>query len=283
MPRSAIFLLLPLCLSLLSSCSTTPHRQTPVATNPAEFTGVVTGVAPLVVQPDLVRWHQLKPGMTEADVARLLGPPFRKNPRPEPSTRPGERRLYAWWYGEITFSSFTTRGSFDYTVVFHDGVVCEIHDPWNGHFSPDGKPTAPELIVPVSGQAFHHYPRFLDFRWQPSSGQYPIEYEVVVEILEVSQEESEHYEAYIRRSVERNRAEWTADGMTRKAMDELAIGLTRELRSTQGVQRTLRFLTHDLYLPLTWVGANTGRWRVRAVNERGTSEWTAWRYFSFSV
>ena len=29
-------------------------------------------------------------------------------------------------------------------------------------------------------------------------------------------------------------------------------------------------------------GSNKGRWRVRAINEKGTSEWSNYRYFTFT-
>ena len=72
--------------------------------------------------------------------------------------------MYRWYYGEISFKSFTTKGSYDYSVTFHEGRVHEVRDPWNGRFSPDGRPTVPELVLPEASQTLHHYPRFMDFR-----------------------------------------------------------------------------------------------------------------------
>lgn len=244
--------------------------------------GVVTDVLPLVVQPDHSRWRALKLGQTEGEVEALLGKPYRKGPRPRPSEDPNRINLYSWTYGEITFSSFTTKGSFDYSVTFHDGRVHEVRDPWNGKFSQDGRPTVPELLLPANGQAFAHYPRFLDFRWHPSSGVYPIEYEVSIQVLEIAREEAEHFEDYVRKSVERATQEWKAAGATQKTIGESAASYTRILREGQGGSTFFRFLTHDIYLPFSWVGANTGRWRVRATNSKGSSDWSAWRYFDFS-
>jgi hypothetical protein len=34
------------------------------------------------------------------------------------------------------------------------------------------------LIIPQQNSVFSHYPRLLDVRWQPCSGNYPMEYEV---------------------------------------------------------------------------------------------------------
>ena len=245
--------------------------------------GVVTGVQPLVAQPDLVKWRQLKVGMTEAAVTALLGQPYQKDPRPAPDTDPKMIHVYVWRYGEISFKSFTTQGSFEFVVKFHEGLVEEISDPWNGKFSTDGIPTVPELMLPKAGQTLDHYPRFMDFRWQPSSGVYPIEYEVLIQVMEVDQHDAEHFEDYIRETVDHNRADQKQAGKSQKEMDETAAWFARDLRQKQGVMETYSFRTHDIYLPYTWVGANTGRWRVRAVNEKGTSDWTAWRYFKFST
>ena len=275
-------LFVALLLFFCGCCSTAP-QVTPATRFNVQELGVVTDVQPLVVQPEQVKWRQLQAGMTEGEVIALLGYPYRKDARPPEDSKPNVIQLYSWYYGEISFQSFTTKGGYYYTVTFHEGRVKESSDPWNGKFSPDGQPTMPELVLPAAGQTLHHFPRFLDFRWHPSSGVYPIEYEVSVQVLDVSQDESEHYEDYIRKTVDSNRAQWQAEGMTPKAMADLAASFARELRERQGVQQTFQFRTHDIYLPFTWVGANTGRWRIRATNEKGASEWTAWRYFNFST
>ena len=245
--------------------------------------GVVTDVQPLVVQPNLAKWRELHVGMTEAAVTALLGKPYLKDPRPAPDTDPRVIHFYVWRYGEISFKSFTTQGSFEFVVKFHEGLVEEIRDPWNGNFSPDGIPTVPELVLPKAGQTLDHNPRFMDFRWQPASGVYPIEYEVAIQVMDVNQHDAEHYEDYIRETIDRNRADWKKAGESEKDLDKSATWFARELRKKQGVQETYSFRTHDIYLPYTWVGANTGRWRVRAVNDKGTGEWSDWRYFSFSI
>lgn len=56
----------------------------------------------------------------------------------------------------------------------------------------------------------------------------------------------------------------------------------QNMRQEQEVIESSLFRTHDICLPFTWGGANTGRWRVRATNEKGASEWPAWRHVSFS-
>ena len=279
---SPLALVMSLALFLCGGCATPSPVVPAVAYNMQEL-GVVRDVTPLVVQPDHGKWRQLHAGMTEGEVTALLGNPYRKDPRPAVDAEPGTILLYAWYYGEISFQSFNTKGAYYYTVTFHEGRVRGITDPWQGKFSPDGRPTVPELVLPAAGHTFHHFPRFLDFRWHPSSGVYPVEYEVSVQVLGVDQDESEHYEDYIRKTVDSNRAQWKEDGMTPKAMADMAASFARELREGQGVQQTFQFRTHDIYVPLSWVGANTGRWRVRATNEKGVSEWSAWRYFIFSI
>lgn len=270
-------------LLFLCGCGTTAPQMAPAAMSYVRELGVVTDVVPLVVQPDQPKWRQLRVGMTESEVTTLLGKPYHKDPRPAVDAEPGLRHMYSWEYGEITFKSFTTKATYQYAVVFHAGLVSEFSDPWRGKFSPDGRPTVPELVLPAAGATLHHYPRFLDFRWHPSSGVYPIEYEIAVEVLTIDQSEAEHFEDYIRKTVDANRPDWQTAGMSKKDMDEMALSFAQDLRRNQGVMEAFHFRTHDIYLPLTWVGANTGRWHIRATNEKGTSDWTEWRYFKFST
>lgn len=268
-------------LFLGGGCSTAHKEASTTAFNVQEL-GVVRDVLPLAVQPDPAKWRRLQVGMTEGQVVALLGYPYRKDARPAPTTDPNLLRLYCWYYGEISFQSFMTKGAHYYAVYFHEGLVHEIRDPWNGQFSPDGRPTVPELVLPGAGQTLHHYPRFLDFRWQPASGVYPIEYEVEIQALTVSQQESEHFEDYITKTVAQNREQWIKDGMSQRDMTKMAADFAQELRRDQAVVSSWRFRTHDIYVPLTWVGSNTGRWRVRGENAQGVGDWTAWRYFAFS-
>lgn len=258
--------------------------RTPSTTvvNHIQEIGVVTDVLPLAVQPDLGKWRLLKTGMTEEEVTGLLGKPYRKEHRPPPDTNSNVINLYGWDYGEITFNSFTTKGSYLFSVVFHEGRVHEVRDPWEGRFSADGLPTQPEMLLPEPGQRLDYYPRFIDFRWHPASGVYPMEYEVVIQSLSVDEDEATHFEDYIRKTVESNREAWHAQGQSAKEMEESAKSFAQHLRQEQGVMETFCSRTHDIYLPYTWVGANTGRWRVRAMNAQGAGKWTPWRYFVFA-
>ncbi|MDD3679767.1 MAG: hypothetical protein PHX72_02855, partial [Candidatus Shapirobacteria bacterium] len=51
-------------------------------------------------------------------------------------------------------------------------------DPFQGRFSTNGIPTTPVLIYPHTNTVFTHYPRVVDFRWYPASGEYPVEYQL---------------------------------------------------------------------------------------------------------
>lgn len=264
--------------ALLGGCHTAPL----VAPYQRHELGVVTGVQPLVVQPDLTKWRALRTNLTEAEVTALLGNPFHKDPRPPANTNAAVMERYAWQYGQLEFDSFPTKGSYLFTVTFFEGRVQLITDPWDGKFSPDGRPTVPELVLPKPAAVLDHFPRFMDFRWHPAAGIYPIEYEITVEVLMITQAEAEHYEDYIRDMVARNRSDWQAQGLSPKEQLESEAGLIKVLRQDRGVLETFTYRTQDIYLPLTWVAMNTGRWHIRARNEKGTSEWSDWRYFKFS-
>ena len=270
-------------LLLGCGCHSTAPQATPATMSQDLKPKVVRGVLPLAIQPDQAKWRRLQAGMTEGEVTALLGSPYLKDARPPADAQPNVRHLYSWYYGDISFRSFTTQGSYYCKVTFHEGRVEEIRDPWDGKFSTNVIPTVPELVLPHAGQTLDHYPRFMDFRWKPASGIYPIEYEVTIQVLEVDQQDAEHFEDYIRKTIDRNRADWKEAGTSEKEMDKTAAWLARDLRQRQGAQATYSFRTHDIYLPFTWVGANTGRWRIRATNQKGASDWSAWRYFNFST
>lgn len=233
-------------IAALSLCLTACQSQAPPPTYMVTEIGTINSVLPLAEQPDYAQWKKIKPGMTEEQVTELLGLPYRKDPRPEADADPRYRHLYGWQYGEITFNSFTTDGSFLFEVVFHDGRVYEIWDPFGGRLSKDGTPTVPTTILPVKDAVLSHYPRFMDFRWHPSSGDYPMQYRIEIQVLQPN----------------------IIDG-------------SGEVIKHDVVQQEWVFDTHDVYAPLTWVGANIGRWRVSAKNAKGSSEWSEWSYFEF--
>jgi hypothetical protein len=179
------------------------------------------------VQPDYDRWRRVGIGMTESEVRDLLGEPRVKR------TGPGKgdgRYVYGW----IWFASDTFPVPFEFYVIFQNGKAVIKVDPFGGKLSQDGKPTAAVLFTPTKQQQFEHYPRFIDFRWSPSSGTYPMEYIVRIE-TEVG-------------------SEWKAE----------------------------EFQTSRCYYCTVISGANRVRWKVKAKNSLGESDWSETRFFEFT-
>jgi hypothetical protein len=183
------------------------------------------------VQPDYSKWESLKVGMTETDVEKLLGDPIEKNSS-------------GLIYGRLEFDSPSVPQSFEFSIRIRDGKVLHWGHPFGGKLSPDGKPTKPMLIYPRDRSKFDHYPRFVDLRWSPSSGKYPIEYAIEIQ--------SGQYE--LRGGEEK-------PVLVYHDADDLVSELP--------------------YAAFSFVGKNPGRWRVKAKNELGESEWSEWRLFVF--
>ncbi len=188
-------------------------------------------------QPDRRAWSQLKIGMTADAVSTLLGEPVQKSDPPSQPRKPGVTYTSWWRYGRLQFPSESMPGDYQFLVFMTNGAVSSISDPFGGAMSADGTPTVPKQVVPAEGAVFDHYPRFVDVRWMPSAGDYPMRYEVDVE---------------------------SQSGGT---------GAWRPMASIPVEQP---------YAAFGHVGANAGRWRVRAVNALGASTWSEWRHFSFS-
>lgn len=232
-------------------------------------------------QPDYQAWQNIKPGMTEDEVVSVLGQPIEKQLNHAEYAQSFERDLrqriseseiceskqdeliakiirksiqvgadnftYSWTYGKISYDSLRARQVYLFNVYFINGKVDEVWDPFSGEFSVDGVPTTPRLIYPAKDESFSHYPRVMDFRWQPSSGKYPMQYEIEVEwgqnMVIVGSEEKQE------------RVDWYLEERTR---------------------------TEVPHWHLSWVGANEGRWRVKAINHLGESEWSEYRHFKSS-
>lgn len=184
------------------------------------------------VQPDYSKWESVKVGMTEDEVKKILG-----NPIEDPNS-------FGLIYGRIKFDSPSMPDSFDFLVLINEGKVLQMGHPFGGDLSRDGKPTTPVLIYPRDRAKFDHFPRFVDLRWQPSSGKYPIEYAIEIQ--------SGQYEV---RKAEKNAV------LVYHNADDLVSELP--------------------YAAFSFGGKNPGRWRVRAKNELGESEWSDWRLFAF--
>src|SRR5207247_1499883 len=79
-------------------------------------------------------------------------------------------------FGRIRFKASTVPDAYEYYLIYNGDKVIQKGDPHNGELSTDGKPTKPKPIAPANKTAFDYYPRFIDFRWMPVSGKYPIQY-----------------------------------------------------------------------------------------------------------
>jgi hypothetical protein len=171
-----------------------------------------------VSQPSYEAWKKISKGISETEVFSILGPPQEKD----------MRHLiggYTWHYGTVVPKSQVMPEPYEFLVWFLMGRVSGTEDPFDGHFSADSLPTTPILIHPQDGEVFAHYPRFVDLRWYPSSGQYPMRYEIEID----------------------------------NALAEKA--------------------TTEPYVSARVSGVTTVRWRVRAVNTKGTSDWSELRTF----
>lgn len=130
---------------------------------------------PRFVQPDYARWAMVLPGMTEAQVEQLVGPALERD-----SSVPEWATVFSATYGTLQFDPARCPTPYQFRVSYstRSGRLLEKFDPFDGRFSMDGRPTVPHPIYPVAGQQFDHFPRHVDFRWTPSSGTYPITYEI---------------------------------------------------------------------------------------------------------
>jgi hypothetical protein len=149
-------------------------KASAAATTPKEWVQSVP--TPNIVQPNYQKWQLIKPDMDEAEVDALVGPPLERG-----SEDPKLGNVYICVYGRMNFDRRIFPEPYEFYVIFHDGThrAFQIVDPFDGQFAgPDGWPTVPQLIYPDNGVEFHHYPRYLDLRWRPSSGTYPMLYEV---------------------------------------------------------------------------------------------------------
>ncbi|MBA4019724.1 MAG: hypothetical protein C0483_21375 [Pirellula sp.] len=139
---------------------------------------------PEFIQPDYEQWRQLAIGMKRDDVLKLLGDPLERgdhSPRmPKPGSEFAKSWAYSWKYGHLDFAHSSVPMPFEFNVGINleTQLVIFVHDPFGGRLSKDGSPTAPQLVTPHEKSKWSHYPRFLDFRWLPSSGEYPMSYEV---------------------------------------------------------------------------------------------------------
>jgi hypothetical protein len=208
------------------------------------------------IQPDYAKWDKVRIGMAKAELTDLLGKPLedeeaelraklRKQGLNDAAVREhfrslGEGIAFGLTYGRIRYTSAVMPDVYEFSILIQEGKVSEKSDPFHGRLSKDGRPTLPDLLLPHENAAFHHFPRFLDFRWSPASGVYPMKYEI---------------EVFVGRH--------TRNGVVYRRSDSLTAPFP--------------------YAATSFGGMNSGRWRVRASNRLGESDWTSFRYFKFNV
>ena len=205
---------------------------------------------PIVEQPDYAAWQRIQKKMTEQEVLAILGEPLERGKRPAKaaSNVPNTVYVYSWVYGQIDFQSPVAPSPYEFFIEFARGHVQRKAHPFPGPLSMDGKPTKPELIYPESGGTYDHYPRLLDLRWHLSSGKYPLHYEVEHQFANV------HYEK--ENGQRKKQVVWSPASVVRLNLPHYV---------------------------LVHAGSQPGRWRVKAVNEIGESEWSEFREFVFDV
>ena len=183
------------------------------------------------VQPDEKKWAQLRTGMSEREVVKLIGEPMQ--------TKQGNigERVYLLQWGHVKYHSPCMPGGFAYDVLFANGQVERFVDPFGRSPSSDGIPTTPQPEFPRDGKAVRDIGRFVDYRWTPSSGKYPINYDIEVQLDGGS---------------EPNKPTWCAPSLF--SVDLPYVADTRPYQ--------------------------TFRWRVRAKNPLGASEWCEWQVVS---
>ena len=108
-------------------------------------------------------------------------------------------------------------------------------------------PDVPVLVSPISLDVFGNYPRTTSLEWSPSHGSKPITYVIEVEYTWVG----------------------VFSEFGRWLEGDYGLAWTGQ---TTGTESTFDF-----------VGAQPGRWRVKATNSYGESNWSEWRYFRYTL
>lgn len=149
----------------------------------------------VAVQPDYRKWEAVRIGMSRAEVAALIGAPLTGREQRPICSRDPDYPVY----GFVSYPALPVLPG-KWTMAFRLGFdaagrVWWKVDPFGGGpLSRTGKPSKPRWITPQSGGRFAHFPRLLDARWFPSSGAYPLTYELEVGL---GQSESTEYRGYV--------------------------------------------------------------------------------------
>ena len=199
-----------------------------------------------IIQPNYQKWGEIKKGLSVQEVEKLLGKPLTMKKNTIYYYRKGKKgtaiELRAL-YGLVLSSSKEYPQDINFVVWFENGKVRSKSKPFGDvPLSKDGTPTIPKLLYPYTKSVFTHFPQILDFRWLPSSGEYPMSYRIQVD-------------AYI-------------DFMKKWSSE---MNKVENVRS-EDVPHHCRFLDNF----------RKYRWRVKAVNKFGESKWSDYFYFEFT-
>jgi len=104
----------------------------------------------------------------------------------------------------------------------------------------------PTLLSPPDRSVFGHYPRELVYRWKPAPST-PAGAKYLIQCDDTSYGNDATF------------GDWSRQ------------------QDSADTNRTGKTSFHDWF-----AGAQPGRWRVKAVDETGESEWSEWRYFRFT-
>ena len=199
-----------------------------------------------LTRPPSEAWNKIAVGMTEQEVLNILGEPVEKqssSPPPQFHIAP-EVWGYSWDYGRLQFHSEAFPDPFTFDLIFQQGRVTGIYDPFGRRASVGGRPVVPKLLLPEDRTVFHHFPRFLDLRWLPSDGEPSVSYDVELEFAQYEKKGGKLVQKFM-----------------------------------SAGHRT----TEVPYAAMKFVGMADGRWRVRARNHLAVSEWSEFRTFRFKV
>jgi len=127
----------------------------------------VIGISPAVVS----KWKRVAIGDSIDSVKSQLGEGVRQF---------SDGTFQTIIFGRVPFDSTSPIKFLELRMHFEKGVLVSKEDPFNGELSSDGIPSTPTLLTPADGAQFNYIPRIHDLRWLPSSGSYPIEYQVEI-------------------------------------------------------------------------------------------------------
>ena len=141
--------------------------------------------APIVgqpfVQPSYSAWRAIKLGMSGETTRQLLGAPL-TNALDHLFAKELDNHTFATWtYGWLYYKTEALPQPFYFRLYLRDNLVVAKEDPFGETPAAQETPSMPKLNQPKDQETLDFYPRFLDLRWTPASGRYPMEYLVEVD------------------------------------------------------------------------------------------------------